>query len=435
MASGTRSTADMGEDGHDHFVIKQFRLRVTSGEQKGVTYTTRAERVVIGGHESNDLVLRDPTVSGFHCEIRLVDGKPILRDLGSRNGTYVDGVAVVEAPLKSGMTLALGRAQLAFDAGKASVRVALSEKEQFGLMVGSSQAMRAVFARLEQAAASESTVLLLGETGTGKDVAAESIYRESARKNGPFVVVDCGAMAKQLVESELFGHERGAFTGADRTRRGAFETAHGGVLFLDELQNLELDLQPKLLRVLERKEIQRVGGTERIPVDVRVIAAANVDLRAEVNAHRFRPDLYYRVAVFDVVIPPLRERPDDLPLLVDELLRGIEADAATLDAIKTPQLLEELRRHAWPGNVRELRNHLERRVALGAARLPPDTLSDKPAPLVDVTRSFAVGQERWARSYFEALLRAHDGNVSQAARAAGLTRTRFYRLLARSGMH
>src|SRR5262249_14454944 len=239
--------------------------------------------------------------------------------------------------------------------------VPLSQEDRFGLLVGRSVAMRAAFAVLERAAPSDATILLEGDTGTGKEAAAESIHRASSRKNGPFIVVDCGAIPAELLERRLSGHDRGAFTGAVAPRGGAFEAAHGGTLFLDGVGELAPDLQPKLLRALERREIKRVGSSRYLPVDLRVVAATNRNLCAEVNARRFRSDLYYRLAVVVVRLPPLRERPEDLTLIVDHLLEGLGArERPEAAALRSPAFLTELARHHWPGNARELRNYLER---------------------------------------------------------------------------
>ena len=422
--------AHSGEEG----LVLQLALRIASGPDQGKTWHSGGDRALIGTDQSADLMLSDRTVSRFHCEITVREGKAIVRDLGSRNGTLVDGTSILAAHLRHGAVLTLGKTQLRFEVGREQVRIPLSERESFGRMVGRSQSMRAVFAVLERAAQTNATVLLMGETGTGKDIAAEVLHAEGARANGPFAVVDCGAVPPNLLESELFGHEKGAFTGADRMRVGAFETASGGTLFLDEIGELSPDLQPKLLRVLESRQIQRVGGNQRIPVDVRVIAATSRNLWSEVNARRFRSDLYYRLAVIKVTLPPLRERPEDLPLLVDALLDTMGADGAPL---RTAAFHTELARHAWPGNVRELRNYLERCLALDQM-LPIDERAEETAPAVDPKQTLQVSRERWVRTlerqYAAAVLLAHDNNVAAAARAAGVDRTSFYRLMLRCGL-
>ena len=233
-------------------------------------------------------------------------------------------------------------------------------------MIGRSTAMQVVFDVLARASPSEATILLEGETGTGKEVSAEAIHLGSVRREKPFLVVDCGAMPPQLLESELFGHERGAFTGAVSSRQGVFEAAQGGTVFLDEIGELSIDLQPKLLRVLERREVRRVGTNNHVPVNVRLVAATNRSLRDQVAVQKFRSDLYYRLAVVEVKLPPLRERLSDLPLLVEHISRNLggNVDPASLARVRAPDFLEALTRHSWPGNIRELRNYIERCVAL-----------------------------------------------------------------------
>jgi transcriptional regulator with PAS, ATPase and Fis domain len=413
---------------------------VTAGPDSGKAATSAGERAVIGTHETADLVLTDRTVSRFHCEITLSEGKAVLRDLGSRNGTLVDGVSVMQAHLRSGSSLTLGRTQVRFDLGTDHVKIPLSTRESFGLMVGRSPAMRAVFAVLERAATSDATVLLEGETGTGKEAAAESIHRESTRRDGPMVVVDCGAIPPDLLESELFGHERGAFTGAVQARQGAFEAASGGTIFLDEIGELSADLQPKLLRALERREVKRVGSNKYEPVDVRVIAATNRNLRAEVNARKFRSDLYYRLAVLEVRLPPLRERGEDIASLVEHILTSLEAaDKPEAKLLRTPEFYAELGRHTWPGNVRELRNYVERCLALREQQ--PIVHGERSAEMgltVDVSQPLKVARESWTRAferrYLEEILGRSNGNVTAAARAAGVDRIYFYRLLWRHGL-
>jgi DNA-binding NtrC family response regulator len=421
----------------DHHKVDQLRLRVTEGADAGITLAATGVRSLIGTHESNDLVLTDPTVSRFHCEIVAGANHARIRDVGSSNGTIVDGVAVVDAHLRHGSRLTLGRTELIVELGAQELSIPISRESSFGRMVGRSSAMRAVFAALDRATRSAATVLLMGETGTGKDIAAGELHARGPRADAPFVVIDCGALPPSLAESELFGHERGAFTGADRARAGAFEAASGGTLFLDEIGELPWDLQPKLLRVLESRQVQRVGSTQRVPVDVRVIAATSRNLWGEVNAKRFRSDLYYRLAVIKIMVPPLRERIEDIPLLVDALTETMGLDEEARARLGSEEMRAETGRHLWPGNVRELRNYLERCAAMQDTLPPQDP--DELAPLsIDAKLPLAMARERclraFERAYVEALLNDHDGNVTAAARAAGIDRTSMHRLLSRCGV-
>ena len=433
------STQVVAQEGAAQALMQQFRITVIEGADAGKTIVSDGQRLVVGTHESADLVLHDPTVSRFHCELGVSGDKVLLRDLGSSNGTFLNGTWTLQAYLRSGAVLSLGNTRVRFDLETERVRVAMSEREEFGLMVARSVAMRAVFARLERAAATDVTVLLEGETGTGKEAAAASIHRESARREGPFVVVDCGAIPADLLESELFGHERGAFTGAIAARKGAFETASGGTIFLDEIGELGADLQPKLLRALEQREIKRVGGAQYFPVDVRVIAATNRNLRSEVNAKKFRADLYYRLAVLEIRLPPLRERAEDLPMLVENILAkmGI-ADSSEADIVRTPEFQAELARHSWPGNVRELRNYVERCIALREQPALEAPGFEPEMPIADASLPLKIAREVWTKTfekrYLEDALRRHDDNVRAAARAAGVNRMYFYRLLWRHGL-
>jgi transcriptional regulator with GAF, ATPase, and Fis domain len=395
---------------------------------------------VIGTHQSNDFVLTDDTVSRFHCELRIEKGRVSIRDLESRNGTRLDGVSIMAAHLDGPANLVLGKTRIRFEPVKEEVKIPLATHDRFGSLVGRTPEMRAVFAILERAARSTATVLIQGETGTGKDLAAESIHKESPRRDGPFAVVDCGAIPADLLESELFGHEKGAFTGATDARIGAFEAANGGTLFLDEIGELSVELQPKLLRALESRRIQRIGSTKPLKIDVRVVAATNRNLEAEVNAQRFRSDLYYRLAVVVVRLPPLRERPGDLPVLLDEILEsmGVALDDPRALSLRNAAAIEELEHHAWPGNVRELRNYIERFLTLDMKMPLPGAMSEGGAPAIDTRVPLRTAREQWVRyferAYLDAILREHGGNVARAARAARTDRVHFHRLLARSGL-
>ncbi len=353
----------------------------------------------------------------------------------------VDVAAVGNAFPGARAALAVGSGPLRIDSDSGQVR---TSDERFGRMIGRSPAMQFVFDLLGKAAPSDATILLEGETGTGKEVSAEAIHRGSPRATMPFLVVDCGAMPPQLLESELFGHERGAFTGAVSSRQGVFEAAGGGTVFLDEIGELSLDLQPKLLRVLERREVRRVGTNNHIPVNVRLIAATNRSLREQVAAQKFRSDLYYRLAVVEVKLPPLRERLPDLPLLVDHIVRAFgTVDETTWAKVRAPEFLEALARHSWPGNIRELRNYLERCLALHDFASPRSITDASPAvsgpeTAVNIGQPLREAREAWVgafeRRYLEELLQRHENRVSTAARAAGVDRIYFYRLLWKHGL-
>jgi DNA-binding NtrC family response regulator len=425
--------------------VDEFSLTVVEGPERGRTFVTSGDAITIGSHPKADVRLTDPSVSRFHCEIaRTKDGKKrlLVRDLSSTNCTILNGVAIQEAYLSDGLLLGLGACLLRFSVKPNAVKLAVSERRRFGLLVGESPAMRAMFAVLEHAASTDSTILIEGETGTGKEVAAESIHLESARRRGPFVVVDCGAIPPNLLESELFGHEKGAFTGAVAARQGAFEAAAGGTIFLDEIGELAPELQPRLLRALERRRVKRVGGNEYVDVDVRIVAATNRDLRSEVTAKRFRSDLYWRLAVFQARLPPLRERLEDLPLLVDELLARMAVSSRQADFARSAEMMTHLARHRWPGNVREVRNHLEQCLAFLEPR-PFEQPGHKAsasgeAQAPSLSGPFRTAREGYLRTfekrYLQQLLSRHHGNVAEAHRESGLARSYFYRLLERAGV-
>jgi two-component system, NtrC family, response regulator GlrR len=429
--------------------VRRFRLTVIEGPGAGQVRESSDDRCQVGSHPLNDLVIDDPTVSRFHCEIRIEAGGAVVSDLRSRNGTLVDGVQVREAFLRGGSLLRLGRAVVRFELVAERNRRPLPPATRFGSLVGASLAMRQTIALLERAANSDVTVLLEGETGTGKGKAAEALHKASARKDAPLVVVDCGAIPANLLESELFGHEKGSFTGADARRIGAFEEASGGTLFLDEIGELPSDLQPKLLRALENKEIRRVGSNRFLPVNLRVIAATNRDLRAEVNAGRFRSDLYFRLAVVKIHIPPLRGRPEDIPGLVEEFLRQMATAPEAGARLLSPAFLETLARGAWPGNVRELRNYIERCLVFdddagpaggedpGRGGASGELLAGAtvdPAGILPYAEARKRAQDGFERQYLAMLMRAFQGKVAQAAQAAGVDRVYLYRLLRRQGM-
>jgi len=409
---------------------------------KGEPVEVRAEPLRCGSNPGNDLVLDHPTVSRVHAELAAVEQGVRVRDLGSTNGTRVNGVTVAEAVAEPGMIVALGAVELKVAAAGGRVEQALSGSDRFGPLVGRSAAMRALFRTMGQVAPTQSTVLLQAESGCGKELVARAIHDAGPRREGPWVVFDCAGVAPSLIESALFGHEKGAFTGAVARRAGVFEEAQGGTLFIDEIGELPLDQQPRLLRALESREVRRVGGTQAVPVDVRVIAATHRDLAREVNRGLFREDLYFRLAVVRLRIPPLRERVEDLPVLVEHLVRlALGPDEAKVRAMLAGMGEEQwarLRGYHWRGNVRELRNAVERSLAMAAPSVEPPSSAGHPepgggAPGASLDRPFQEQRqallEKFEWEYLRGMLDRHQGNFSRAAAAAGLDRMYFKRLL------
>ncbi len=400
----------------------------------------------IGSHPVNNLVLTDPLVSRFHCSLARSATGFRLTDSGSLNGTRVGGVRVRDADLPL--------PECRIELGDSVVRVRdlgavnqdkVSPGLSLGSLIGISVAMRRLFELIKRVAKSGSDVLIEGESGTGKELIATEIVRLGGRGDKPLVIVDCGAVSPQLIESELFGHMRGSFTGATRDRAGAFEAADGGTVFLDEIGELPLDMQPKLLRAVAAREVRRIGENRVRKVDVRVVAATNRQLEREINNGRFREDLYYRLSVLTVRVPPLRERIDDVQLLVEHFLA--DRDASDKMSLFAPDVIEQMQRYDWPGNVRELRNYVERKVvlehhieALGAHHVaetrsePPR--SGPPAGSVDLPFKEAKDQiiADFERAYLSELLRWAGGNVSKAARKAQLDRMHLHRLFQRYGL-
>ncbi len=437
----TRTTVLDG--GAQALLVRRLRLRVREpgGAEREVVVGQR--EIVIGSSADCDVVLADRVASRRHARLEADRNGYRLVDLGSKNGTWLNGVRVEAAWIRPGAAATIGESTVVFDLGEGEVEVRLSARDRFGDLLGTSPAMREVFGVLEKVAPTDLTVLVEGPSGTGKELVADAVHRNSTRRDAPFVVFDCSAVARELIESALFGHVRGAFTGAVASRAGAFEEASGGTLFIDEIGELAPDLQPKLLRALERREIRRVGSNDVVSVDVRVVAATNRSLRDEVAAGQFREDLYYRLAVVRVKLPPLVERPDDIPLLVEHFLRQARERQGNPALNVSWATMQQLRQHRWPGNVRELRNFIDRAAALagpdaavGADFLEPGappSLGAQPDPdalLAQVDPSgdlpFREAKERlvdaFEREYWKRLMRRTAGNVSQAARIAGVHR-------------
>ncbi len=408
--------------------------------------TAEGERLTIGTAADNDLVLQDETVSRYHAELRADGAGIVVRDMGSRNGIRVGEIVVREACVPPGQRLHLGGATVRVErAGLGQVPI-LGGDSLAGIRARS-PAMRRVLEQVRLLAPASAAVLIIGESGTGKERVAQALHELSERSGGPFVTVDCGALSPTLLLSDLFGHERGAFTGATSARAGAFERAHGGTLFLDEVGELPLDQQATLLGVLERRRYRRLGGTTEHACDVRLVAATHRDLRGAVNAGRFRLDLYYRLAVVTLELPPLRERPEDIPLLIEEFLRQMgEPERAPL--FQVPELLARLEHHSWPGNVRELRNVVEATLALGEApplRGAPAGPADRTERLrADMTSGLTEGQSygaarraaiaRFERLYLRELMERADGNLSKASRLGQIDRAHLRNLLRRHGL-
>ncbi|MCK5795952.1 MAG: sigma 54-dependent Fis family transcriptional regulator [Deltaproteobacteria bacterium] len=446
--------------------LRKSKLVVLSGPEAG--QNVEMTKANVGGGRSiiNDLQLTDKAVSGTHFEIRTGDDGYKLIDLDSTNGTFVGDLRIKDVYLKPGTKFRVGHTEIQFLALDDVIEIPLSSEDCFGSVLGSSVRMREIFATLEKVAPSALTVLLTGETGTGKEVVAHSLHEMSPRVSKPFVVLDCGAIPKDLIESSLFGHEKGSFTGAVGQHKGSFEQAHGGTIFLDEIGELDISLQPKLLRVLENRELKRVGGDRMIKVDVRVLAATNRDLRAMVNKGTFREDLYYRLSVIHIENPPLRERHEDVPQLTHHFLAEF-AQRRGMSLSMGVDAMQSLMSHAWPGNVRELRNVIERAASLcdGPTISRTDLAFGKSfgPPPVDVSqasvtvvpsssgggrgfdpalfeagRNFKEGKQvildEFEKIYLTALFERNKGNVTRSAHEAGLTRYHLRELLKRHNL-
>ncbi len=442
-AETTWATRTLVRDGaQEARTVRGFELAVAKAGSKPKVHALNAQVVRVGSRPGADLVLSDELVSRLHFEISADEIGFRLRDLGSRNGTWVDGYRTGDIYLRPGSIIRAGDSTITFTPSDEEREIPRSAQTSFAGAVGKSLRMRELFALLDKAAQSDATILLEGESGTGKEVLSHAVHRSSKRQRGPFVVVDCGSVPEKLLESLLFGHEKGAFTGATERRTGQCEEADGGTLFLDEIGELPIELQPKLLRLLEDRSFRRVGGTEALSFDARIVAATNRDLAEAVNRGAFREDLYYRLAVIRVRVPPLRARREDVRMLVEHFVRQrlvddvVEADRVL--ASITDENWKRLESHPWPGNVRELRNVIERSLALGERRLevsqaPAGHEGGTDAFEVDLDRSYGEQKaellDRFDRAYLVGQLERHDGNISRAARAAGMERMHYKRML------
>jgi DNA-binding NtrC family response regulator len=422
--------------------------RVTWHDLRGAHEYTLGDRAIAGAASEAAIVVQDPTVSRVHAELELREDGVWIRDLGSKNGTFVEGVRVTGARVPRGGRVRLGSAVVHVEYARASSARDAWPEDHYGPLLGGSRPMRLLFATIDRVARTEASILVHGETGTGKELVARAIHDASPRAKGPFVVVDCGAIPETLIESQLFGHAKGAFTGAIAPRVGDLEAADGGTVFLDEIGELPMAMQPKLLRAVESRTIRRVGETATRAVDVRFVSATHRDLGAMVNAGAFREDLYFRLAVVPLRLPPLRERLEDLPQLVQ---RFVPKGGGAVSV----ELFAELSQRPWLGNVRELRNFVERALAMGTSEALLASAGDATigghrgpdgaeAGTLAVPSGITLDQplrdfrEQWIdhgeKEYLRRLIAAHSGNVSAAAHAAGVDRTYIHRLLKKHGL-
>ena len=418
-------------------------LEVVEGPGVGELVGPLGKVTLIGREAWCDLVLDQAEVSASHCEVRLEPGVVRIRDRRSTNGTWLGGHRVVEAFVVDGNRFRVGRSTIAVRCGAAVRLVDVSPVDITGTVLGRSEPMLEVLDLLARVAARKVPVLITGETGTGKTCVARAIHQASRRGN--FVKVNCGALPEGLIESELFGHERGAFTGAESRRIGLFEAAAGGTILLDEIAEIPIHLQPRLLTVLEEGTVRRVGSSETTEVDFRLIAATNRDLERAVESGDFREDLYYRLNVVRVELPPLRKRIGDVTLLAEYLLARAATEASSPMRRLGPDAKEVLLRHDWPGNVRELDNAIRRAVALAEGEvLTADDLVlgrlikrggptefDTSLPFHDYKQAVL---DHYERAYIEELLTATHQNVSEAARRSGVSRQHLFTLLKKHGL-
>jgi DNA-binding NtrC family response regulator len=360
----------------------------------------------------------------------------VIRDLDSTNGTFLDGVRVREAYLTPGSVIRLGQTEISYSPLEERIEILKSDKDRFGELIGSSSALQEVYGILERIAPTDVTVLLEGETGTGKELAARGIHSHSRRANGPFVVFDCGAVAPNLIESELFGHEKGAFTDAVKSRQGAFELADSGTIFLDEIGELSLDLQPKLLRALDQRETKRVGADKPVPVNVRVVSATNKDLEKEVKAGRFREDLFYRLSVVRVYMPPLRKRKEDIETIAGHLLEEISSDIGKKISGLSPEAAAALTAYSWPGNVRELKNVLGRAAALcdGKRVEAKDLFLSQGRKTTTLEGLSGKTLDEIEKAAIHATLKSVSGNKTEAAKVLGIAYSTLYEKMKKYGM-
>lgn len=422
--------------------LSKCKLTIASGDNKGKEFVITRPIIRVGTRKDNEIVLKDDTMSRIHFEIHQTKDGYLLQDAGSLNGVFINGVRVKEAYLTSGSVIRAGKTEMKFLPQDETFEIHPSKKNRFANLIGGSTVMRKIYTIIEKIAPTDVTVIVEGESGTGKELIASAVHEKSKRVKKPFVVFDCSAVAENLIESELFGHEKGAFTGATGMRQGAFELADGGTVFLDEIGELNIELQPKLLRVLESRTVRRVGGDRAIPIDVRVIAATNRNLEAEVKKGTFREDLFYRLNVVPIYLPPLRKRKDDIAMLVEAFIAQ-HNEASPEHPVEgiTSSALELLQSYDWPGNVRELKNTIMRAISfLEGKQITPEDIPERVR--VPITKAeldirddlgFKDAKEQWVASfekqYLAELLKKNNYNISAAAKEAGIDRKSVQRLI------
>lgn len=461
-----------GQPLSEGFPVQKITLEVIDGEDVGEGAVFEKPVIRIGADPLCDIVLSDPTVSRTHAEIRRRGENLELVDLESTNGTFLDGLQIGRSNIRPGVTFKVGRTSIRLTVQTEQVPVEMTDRTRYGEIIGQSQALREIFSILDRVAPSDLSVVIEGETGTGKELIAEALHENSNRAKDAFVVFDCSAFPASLLESELFGHEKGAFSGAMNRHRGVFERADGGTIFFDELGEMDIEFQAKFLRVLETGDVRRVGGEKTFNVDVRVVAATNRNLEELVDEKKFRRDLFYRLAKVRFRLPALRDRAEDIPLLAEHFL-DLFVDTAKAKPLLTEDAVRALQAYAWPGNIRQLKNVIEKAVALspggtisgeylraelgldgtggGIATPALQTTGSRPSapkgsevftarirkdddgfvPFRDAKDALiAAFEER----YLAQLLEYTEDNISQAARDADIDRRHLYRLLKKHGL-
>ncbi len=429
LGTVTKKTETQAIAGNFHgILVEAFCLRVIQPSRTPRDFSLKTGSLMVGADSKNDVVIEDPFVSARHLKLSRHPDGIWVHDLGSTNGTYINGMKIRESRWEAGAEIKIGDCRLVLLQEQSFETAKPIPVDRYHHLIGASPAMQELYGFLERIGSTEATTLVLGESGCGKELVARALHRISNRRAGPFVALNCGAISRELIESELFGHEKGAFTGAQRRHEGAFGLASGGTLFLDEIGELPLELQPKLLRVLEDKTYRRVGGMEEIAADVRVVAATHRDLSDLVKTGKFREDLFFRLFVLPIQVPPLRARLEDLQLLVEDFLKEFSPPGSAKKI--TPLAMEKLKSHRFPGNVRELRNVLLRGVVLAQG----EEIDEQD---IRYPENFSENPDKWEPMGLEKLeelekrmvlkaLNTHEGNKSKAAEALGIAKSTLF---------